>query len=189
MSCESEGIDCIFMLFMCVMHIRICWAYPHICLCGFKCVWNTWESDLCVSFLFFRILQIRNAIKFLCTLLCGGSYPGSGTVMDSVVCQSLGCLLASGTEVALLNTALPHLSPNTPSHFKVNCVRGAVGSPPQVTRLLHFCRERLLLSAQGSVLECGGGWLVQCLVPTHSNRVIHMRSISTHAQRLARELW
>lgn len=39
--------------------------------------------------------------------------------------SQLGSLLASGTEVALLNTDLACLSPNTTPHFKVNCIRGA----------------------------------------------------------------
>lgn len=120
----------------------------------------------------------------MCTLLCEGSCPGSGMVMDSMVCQSLGSLLASGTEVALLNTALPHLSPNTPAHFKVNCFCGAASWPPRVTRLLPFVLEPLLLVAKGCVLECGGGWLVPCLVLTRGGTVIHMQRVSTRARGL-----
>ena len=81
---------------------------------------------------------VREVIKALLSRVCGGSCPGSGMVMDGMGCQSLGSLLASGTEVALLNTALPRQSPNTTAHFKVNCLSGAVSSPPQGTRLLPF---------------------------------------------------
>lgn len=81
---------------------------------------------------------VRRVIKALLSRVCGGSCPGSGMVMDGMGCQSLGCLLASGTKVALLNTALPRQSPNTTAHFKVNCLSGAISSPPQGTRLLLF---------------------------------------------------
>lgn len=82
--------------------------------------------------------RVRGVIKAPLSGLCGGSCPGSGIVMDGMGCQSLGSLLASGTEVALLNTNLPRLSPNTAAHFKVNCLCGAVSSPPRGTRLLPF---------------------------------------------------
>lgn len=45
-----------------------------------------------------------------------------------------------------------------------------------------FCLEALLLTANGCVLVCGGGWLVPCLVQTHRSTDTHMQHInrSTH---------
>lgn len=43
-----------------------------------------------------------------------------------------------------------------------------------------FCLEPLSLSANGCVLECGGGWLVPCLVQTHKSTGAHMQCTNTH---------
>ncbi|KAI9516117.1 hypothetical protein NQZ68_018962 [Dissostichus eleginoides] len=69
---------------------------------------------------------IHSQEPVVCMKLCGGRCPGSGIVMDGIGCQSLGSLVASGTEVTLLNTDPPRLSPNTTAHFKVNCLCGAL---------------------------------------------------------------
>lgn len=95
-------------------------------------------DQLCTYVFHVVCCGLLNGYKAPLSQLCGGSCPGSGMVMDGMGCQSLGSLLASGTEVALLNTALPRLSPNTTAHFKVSCLCGAVSSPPQGTRLLPF---------------------------------------------------
>lgn len=111
--------------------------------------------------------------------LCGGSCPGSGMLMDGMGCQSLGSLLASGTEVALLNTALPRLSPNTTAHFKVSCLCGAVSSPPQGTRLLPFVWNLYRSLPTGVFLNVGVGWLLPCLVQTRRGVRTHTHTSST----------
>lgn len=122
--CSSE--ECILQFTVCIfLHVSVV-------LSSYE---STFALDLCVAHLV-HTEKVARVIKALCTWVCGGRCPGSGTVMDSMACQSLGSLLASGTEVALLNTALPRLSPNTTAYFKVNCLCGAASSPPRVTRLL-----------------------------------------------------
>lgn len=120
-------------------------------------------------------------IKALFTWLCGGSCPGSGMVMDSIGCQSLGSLLASGTEVALLNTALPRPSPNTTAHFKVNCLCGDISSPSQVTRLLPFVWNLYRSLPKGVFWNAGvAGWcLASC---RHTEAQTCARSSSAHTQ-------
>lgn len=129
--CESEGTGCIFMTSVCAVHTGI-----FVCISTRGCaVSHAYGTTLNSTYVFrivclWSIQWVRGVIEALLTWLCGGSCPGSGTVMDSMRCQSLGSLLASGTEVAVLNIALPCMSPNTTAHFKVNCLCGAARSPP-----------------------------------------------------------
>lgn len=116
-----------------ILHFTLCiFLHVSVVLSSYE---STFALDLWVAHLV-HTEKVARVIKALRTWVCGGRCPGSGTVMDSMACQSLGSLLASGTEVALLNTALPRLSPNTTAYFKVNCLCGAASSPPRVTRLL-----------------------------------------------------
>lgn len=81
-----------------------------------------------------QVFQVRSSgtgvIKALLPQ-CVGQLPwqwhGDGWRGVAVIKQ----LLASGSEVALLNTPLPHLSPNTTAHFKVSCLCGAGSSQAQ----------------------------------------------------------
>lgn len=123
--------------------------------------------------------RVRGVIKALLSRLCEGSCPGSGMVMDGMGCQSLGSLLASGTEVALLNTDLPRLSPNTTAHFKVSCLCGAVSSPPQGTRLLPFVWNLYRSLPTGVFWNVGvAGWChASC---RHTEAQTHMQCMNTH---------
>lgn len=168
--CESECIcyfDCIFMLpacLQCVLEFLVC----SFCICLVSRAKGTsMNYILCDSWcVLWSTERVREVIKALLSQPCGGSCPGSGTVMDGVGCQSLGSLLASGTEVALLNTDLPRLSPNTTAHFKVNCLCGALSLPPQGTRLLPFVWNLYRSLPTGVFRNVGVGWLVPCLVQT-----------------------
>lgn len=123
LQCVLEFVVCISAYVQFHVHMEYPCTMLYVCV-SCRVLWSTeW---------------VRGVIKALLSWLCGGRCPGSGIVMDGMGCQSLGSLLASGTEVALLNTDLPRLSPNTTAHFKVNCLCGAVSSPPQGTRLLPF---------------------------------------------------
>ena len=188
--CKSECIcyfDCIFMLSVLAIRIRICGVHPCICLCSFMCMRNTHVLNACVSC---RVLWstewVRGIIKTLLSWLCGGSCPGSGIVMDGVGCQSLGSLLASGTEVALLNTDLPRLSPNTAAHFKVNCLCGSVSSPPWGTRLLPFVWNLYRSLPTGVLWNVGvAGWCFGSCRHTRSTDT-RMRRMNTHRRTYKR---
>lgn len=105
--------------------------------------------------------------------------------MDGTACLSLGSLLASGTEVALLNTALPHLFPNTTAHFKVNCLCGAVSSPLRGTRLLLFVWNLYCSLPTGVFWYVGvAGWcLASC---RHTEAQTHVQHMNRSAHPNAR---
>jgi len=127
--------------------------------------------------------RVLGVIKAPLSQLCGGRCPGSGIVMDGIGCQSLGSLVASGTEVTLLNTDLPRLSPNTTTHFKVNCLCGAVGSPPQGTRPLAFVWNLYHSLPTGVFWNMGVGGLVQTQPRKHTHaehEATQMQHIQTH---------
>lgn len=168
------------------MCIRPCAV--HLCICPGNflhkrntcvCVYVSCELNGCES-----------VIKALLCRLCGGSRPGRRAVMDGVRCQSLGSLLAPGTEVALLKTDLPHLSPNATARFKVNCFCGAARSPPRGTRLLPFVGNTYALCQR--VCFAMWGWM-PCASPRADAHVqqhmnMHSRTHRTPQKKQQRQI-
>lgn len=181
MSCECICYcDCIIMVSVQAMCIRTYGVNLYIYLSSFMCI--------CVSYhVLWTAEWAPGVIKGLLSQLCRGSCPGSGMVMDGMACQSLGSLLASGTEVALLNTTLPRLSPNTTAHFKVNCLCGAVSLPPRGTRLLFVWNLYRSLPTGVFWYEGVAGWcLALCRhteAQTHTCSTWTQAHIRTHTAR------